>query len=110
MVKPSPAAWFASDPSWPHSPCGNSPPKRRSRRQRVSLQLFFEVATARAEHTMPIAHRLARLTSPVRSPTTCMRRLFDRIPRITLETVFLDDELRVSRLPDGNFLIYVRDY
>lgn len=37
-------------------------------------------------------------------------RIFDRIPRITLDTVFLDEDLRVSRLPDRNFLIYVKDY
>lgn len=37
-------------------------------------------------------------------------RIFDRIPRITLDTVFLDEDLRVSRLPDRNFLVYVKDY
>ncbi|CAM9270202.1 unnamed protein product [Discosporangium mesarthrocarpum] len=37
-------------------------------------------------------------------------RFFDKIPRIVLETMFLDKELRVSGLPDGNFLIYVKDY
>lgn len=37
-------------------------------------------------------------------------RMFDRIPRITLDTVFLDQDLRVSRLPDRNFLVYVKDY
>lgn len=37
-------------------------------------------------------------------------RMFDRIPRITLETVFLDQDLRISRLPDQNFLVYVKDY
>lgn len=39
-----------------------------------------------------------------------LHRIFDRIPRITLDTVFLDEDLRVSRLPDRNFLIYVKDY
>lgn len=37
-------------------------------------------------------------------------RIFDRIPRITLETMFLDQDLRISRLPDRNFLVYVKDY
>lgn len=43
-------------------------------------------------------------------PCRLICRLFDRIPRITLDTIFLDQDLRVSRLPDRNFLIYVKDY
>ncbi|CAM9173054.1 unnamed protein product [Pylaiella littoralis] len=54
-----------------------------------------------------ISPRLEELRVPV---DQLSERLFDRIPRITLETVFLDQDLRVTRLPDRNFLIYVKDY
>ncbi|CAM9930956.1 unnamed protein product [Phaeothamnion confervicola] len=37
-------------------------------------------------------------------------RVFDKIPRVVLETDFLDRELRVTRLPDSGILIYVRDF
>ncbi|CAM9297809.1 unnamed protein product [Scytosiphon promiscuus] len=54
-----------------------------------------------------ISPRLEEVRVPV---DQLSERLFDRIPRITLDTVFLDEDLRVSRLPDRNFLIYVKDY
>eukprot|EP00903_Cladosiphon_okamuranus_P009349 g8915.t1 len=54
-----------------------------------------------------ISPRLENMRVPV---DQLSERLFDRIPRITLDTVFLDQDLRVSRLPDRNFLIYVKDY
>lgn len=56
------------------------------------------------------ADRNADLLLVVALAAVLARRLFDRIPRITLDTVFLDQDLRVSRLPDRNFLIYVKDY
>ncbi|CBJ48469.1 conserved unknown protein [Ectocarpus siliculosus] len=54
-----------------------------------------------------ISPRLEEVRVPV---DQLSERLFDRIPRITLDTVFLDQDLRVSRLPDRNFLVYVKDY
>lgn len=37
-------------------------------------------------------------------------RFFDRLPRVALETLFLDKEMRVTRIQDGSVLIYVKDF
>jgi hypothetical protein len=36
-------------------------------------------------------------------------RFFDKLPRIVLETLYLDSELRITRLPDGCTLMYVKE-
>jgi hypothetical protein len=33
-----------------------------------------------------------------------------RLPRLALETLYLDPELRVTRLPDGTTLVYIKDH
>lgn len=71
------------------------------------MKWFVEIGLSLFYIVLPSALLISFSSLP---PAVLVRRLFDRIPRITLDTVFLDQDLRVSRLPDRNFLIYVKDY
>lgn len=73
----------------------------------------FQRAFFQHKRYMPIVSKAIPYLPPYRNCfflCVCHCRIFDRIPRIILETVYLDQDMRVSRLPDQNFLIYVKDY
>ena len=53
-----------------------------------------------------LSPRLEKFSLPV---DRLSERFFDKLPRIVLETLYLDSELRVTRLPDNCVLMYVKE-
>ncbi|CAN0442739.1 unnamed protein product [Ectocarpus sp. 12 AP-2014] len=96
---------------WPHSRWISGVVETRSKIVNDDIGDRLEVIVDDTRVSDSILGKISPRLEEVRVPVDQLsERLFDRIPRITLDTVFLDQDLRVSRLPDRTFLIYVKDY
>ena len=70
------------------------------------LEVIVEQAGISESSLRKLSPRLEKFSLPV---DRLSERFFDKLPRIVLETLYLDSELRVTRLPDGCMLMYVKE-
>ena len=70
------------------------------------LEVIVEKTGISESSLKRLSPRLESFSVPV---DRISERFFDKLPRIVLETLYLDSELRITQLPDGCTLMYVKE-